>query len=160
MDRIVKEDLSQLIRRVVREKNLKLRDVESKSGGRIAQSYVSRLMTGNVRNLTIEKLIALARGLDMDPHALFTAAHGHAQQLADESNIVEEMGALEFAILMRKVASSPDLMQIVKRVAHLKPEEGLSVLSYIESLSHKKKRSQRKEKSSELDETGRDKPEE
>ncbi|HKP86376.1 MAG TPA: XRE family transcriptional regulator [Blastocatellia bacterium] len=154
MPRMIKEDLAHLIRRVVKEKNLKLRDIAHRSGGQIAQSYVSRLMTGNVKNLTVEKLVALARGLDIDPHAVLAAAHGHQSQLADGSKVVEEMGALEFAGLMRRVAASPDLIEVMKSLIELGPEQHSSVLKFIASLTSSKKQSRRGRKTQERNKPG------
>jgi transcriptional regulator with XRE-family HTH domain len=151
MPRAIKEDLAHLIRRVVKEKKLKLRDVEYKSGGQIAQSYVSRLMTGNVKNLTVEKLIALARGLEIDPHEVFTAAHGHPPQSAFEPRVIEETGALEFATLMQSVAANANLMEIMKGANQLGDEECKSVLRYIAALRNRKRSTPRNRKKPQSD---------
>ena len=146
MRRTVKEDLPQLIRRIVKEKKLKLREIESKSGGAIAQSYVSRLMTGNVRNPTIDKLVALARGLEIDPHIVFTAAHGQPPQSETGPEAAEEIGAVEFASMMQKVVSNASLMEIMKEVIQLSPEEYEPVLRFIAALNNRKRKAPRRGK--------------
>jgi transcriptional regulator with XRE-family HTH domain len=59
-----KENLSDYVRRVIKEKGLTLRDVEERSGRQITNSYISKIISTTVKNPTIEKLKALARGLD------------------------------------------------------------------------------------------------
>ena len=51
-------------------------DVEQRSGGAISTSYIGNIVTGNVGSLTVAKLQALARGLDVSEDELFTVARG------------------------------------------------------------------------------------
>jgi transcriptional regulator with XRE-family HTH domain len=144
MPKSVKENLSQLVKRVVQEKKLKLRQVEQKSGGKIARSYVSRIMTGDVRNITLDKLVALAHGLELDPHILFTAYYGRPPSSTDESQEVLEWGAVEFVEMMREVVGNPKLTEIVRAATKLWPEEYETVLTYLTELNERKRKSKGK----------------
>jgi transcriptional regulator with XRE-family HTH domain len=144
MPKSVKENLSQLVKRVVQEKKLKLRQVEQKSGGKIARSYVSRIMTGDVSNITLDKLIALARGLELDPHTLFTAYYGRSPSSTDESQEVFEWGAVEFVEMMREVVGNPKLTEIVRAATKLWPEEYQTVFTYLTELNERKRKSKEK----------------
>jgi transcriptional regulator with XRE-family HTH domain len=153
MARRVKEDLSHLVRRLIKQKKLSLREVQERSGGQIEKSYISRIMTGNVKNITLEKLLALARGLDSDPHELFTAYCGHPPGEVKEPQDVFEVDVAEFISLMQKVAVSPDLIEIMKESAQLEPEECPSVLRYIMYMNERRRRAKRNIKKPSRDES-------
>jgi transcriptional regulator with XRE-family HTH domain len=72
------ESLADLVRRVRQEKKLSLNDVVRQSGGRIANSHVSRIENGFATNITTAKLRALAAGLQVSDDEVFAAAHGKA----------------------------------------------------------------------------------
>lgn len=147
MGKYVKENLSQFVRRVVRQKKLKLRNVQEKSAGHIDESYVSRIMTGSVKNITLDKLVALARGLEEDPHTLFTAYYGHPPPAANEPQDVFQLDVPEFVSLMQKVSVNPRLIEIMKEAVHLRPEECTAVLRYVVYLNERKRKLKRSRKS-------------
>jgi transcriptional regulator with XRE-family HTH domain len=151
MGRHVKEDLSHLVRRLIKQKKLSLREVQERSGGQIEKSYISRIMTGNVKNITLEKLIALARGLDVDPHELFTAYCGHLPNGVNEPQEIFEVDVAEFISLMQKVSVSSELTEIMKEAAQLEPEESVGALRYIMYMNERKRRSKRKSRNSTRD---------
>jgi len=68
------ESLDKYVRRVLKEKELTLSDVERGAEGEISDSYVAYITTGNVRNLSLEKLKALARGLGVTEREMFAVA--------------------------------------------------------------------------------------
>jgi transcriptional regulator with XRE-family HTH domain len=144
MPKSVKENLSQFVKRVISERNLTLRQVEMNSGCQITRGYISRIMTGDVKNITLDKLVALARGLDVDPHSLFTAYYGRPQISMDESQEVFEWSAVEFVNLMREVVGNPKLTEIVRAAAQLWPEEYSTVLIYLTELNERKRKSKGK----------------
>jgi transcriptional regulator with XRE-family HTH domain len=140
MSRVIKEDLGQLVRRVIRQKNLKPRDVVHKAGGGITKSNLSKIMTNNATNLTLETLFALARGLGEDPHTLLTAAYGHPPASVSQPEELAELSAAEFAAMMQKVANNLDLIEIMRAATELWPEEYASVLRYVEVLNQRKQK--------------------
>ena len=70
------ENLSSYVRRILREKGLTLSDVERRAGGEISDSYVAGITSGSVRNLTLDKLKALARGLGVSEYRVIEIASG------------------------------------------------------------------------------------
>ena len=136
--------LAELISRVVRDKELKLRDVARNSDGQIAQSYISRIMTGDVNNISLDKLVALARGLGEDPHRLFTAYYRRSPRCATNAQEDIELGAVEFVEVMRKVVGNGSLTEIVKEATQLLPEEYAVVLGYMRQLNERKRKSKGK----------------
>jgi transcriptional regulator with XRE-family HTH domain len=140
-----KGGLAELVSRVIREKELKLRDVASKSDGKIAQSYVSRIISGDVTNLSTDKLVALSRGLDIDPYELFSAATG-LPKLSPSRKPKDkvELGAIEFVEIMRKVVGNIRLSELVEEATQLWPEEYPIVLTYLTHLNERKQKSKGK----------------
>lgn len=63
------ETLSQFVQRVMRQKNLSPREVQKRASakGQIAASYISRIYNGKVTNLSVDKIVILAEGLDVTP---------------------------------------------------------------------------------------------
>lgn len=148
MGKYVKENLSQLVTRVVRQKKLSLRQVQERSGGQIEKSYISRIMTGNVKNITLEKLVALARGLDLDPHMLFAAYYFRPRDPTGEPHDVIELSLTEFAALMQKVAVNPKFVEIVEEVVKLQPgEQTAAMLRYALYLNGRKRTAHREKES-------------
>ena len=47
----MKETLSEYVKRIMRQKNLTLRDIEENSDGEISNSYVSKILNGKAENL-------------------------------------------------------------------------------------------------------------
>lgn len=73
------ESLSEFIRRIISEDNLSQRQLVERAerrGFRITQSYISQIMSGTATNVTIEKLQALAAGLNRPEEELFDVARG------------------------------------------------------------------------------------
>jgi transcriptional regulator with XRE-family HTH domain len=70
------ESLDRYVRRVLREKGLSYADVEERSGGAISDSYIGNIVTGSVGSVTVVKLKALARGLDISEDEIFAIARG------------------------------------------------------------------------------------
>jgi transcriptional regulator with XRE-family HTH domain len=71
------ERLDRYIRRVMREKNLSIAEVERRAGGEISDSYVHGIMSGKVKgSLTVSKLKALAHGLGVNEDEIFAVARG------------------------------------------------------------------------------------
>jgi transcriptional regulator with XRE-family HTH domain len=70
------ETLPDYVRRVRTEKRLSTVDVERQSGNRISDSYVTRIENGYVKNVSPEKLKALAKGLGVSEDEIFAVARG------------------------------------------------------------------------------------
>jgi transcriptional regulator with XRE-family HTH domain len=73
---IEQETLAQFVRRVPQEKGLRFADVQQRAGGAISKGYVCDICNGLDASLTVKKLQALARGLDVPEDAVFAVARG------------------------------------------------------------------------------------
>ena len=113
------ENLSEYICRLMKLKNLNARDVERNSGNKINNSHVSKLMKGIETNPSANAMKALASGLGVNPHEILTAATGcppdDSQQPA--LDVLELLGVIE------KLASDPELIEALRGLLRLTPEE-------------------------------------
>jgi transcriptional regulator with XRE-family HTH domain len=90
------ETLSEYVNRILRQKGCSLREVSDRSDGNIDASYVSRIATGKVVNVTTDKLQALARGLGVDVMELCAVIYRqkHSQAGMHSAGILENLGRL------------------------------------------------------------------
>ena len=70
------EELKSFVRRIRREKNLSTSEIQARSQGRISDAYVSKIENGDVKNVSPEKLRALAEGLGVTEEEIFRVARG------------------------------------------------------------------------------------
>ena len=75
---IEQETLAEFVRRNLREKGLSYAEVQRQAGGAISKSYICGICNGLEVSLTVKKLQALARGLDVPEDELFAIARGAA----------------------------------------------------------------------------------
>lgn len=75
-ERMMNTSLAEFVRNTRHEKNLSTVDVERASGGRISASYISRIENGQISNVSPEKLVALAAGLDVIVDQLYRISIG------------------------------------------------------------------------------------
>ena len=68
--------LAEYVRNTRLAKRLSTIDVERNSGGKISDSYVSRIERGEYANVSIDKLNALAEGLQIPPEEIHRIARG------------------------------------------------------------------------------------
>ena len=139
--------MSRYVRRVMQEKQLKVRDVELRSGGQISNGYVSGIMSGSVTNLSVDKIKALARGLGVELREVFDVICGPRARGAEGPRL-DPPQLLEFLDLMQRVAASRELLEILEESVLLSSDERLIVLKYVKKLNHSKNRSQAKRRHS------------
>src|SRR5689334_13339340 len=60
------EKLRAYLRRVMDEKGLSEWELEKRSKGKIKDSYIKDILSGKTKSISVEKLNALADGLDLD----------------------------------------------------------------------------------------------
>lgn len=143
MSKIRKQGLSHYVERVMKEKHLSRRDVKLRSGGEITDSYVSGIISGSAKNLSVGKLKALARGLRVREIELVRVAFGLSderapQQLADQSH------NLLLLDITKKTVISNDIAEIVQEVIKLSAADRAVVLQFVERLGRAERRAQRK----------------
>lgn len=78
------ESLADFVRRIRIDKNLSTGDVARRSLGEITDAYVSRIENGYVKNVSLEKLSALAKGLGVAEAAIIRVALGKPQDQPTE----------------------------------------------------------------------------
>ena len=126
------DSLSAFVRRVIRQKNLSIRDIQTRAGGpdKIAASYISRIINAKVTNLSVDKLTVLAEGLGVDPFELFAAATSRKPRSASGG-----VDALELIDTLQQAVGNPRSLEVVRRWLRLGPEYQSAVLNWIRFLS-------------------------
>jgi transcriptional regulator with XRE-family HTH domain len=126
------DSLSSFVQRVIRQKNLSIRDIQTRAGGpdKIAASYISRIINAKVTNLSVDKLTVLAEGLGVDPFELFAAATGRQMRGARGG-----MDALELIDTLQQAVANPRSLEVVRRWLRLGPDYQSAVLNWIRFLS-------------------------
>lgn len=111
-----KETLQEFVKRVRNEKNLSTTQVEKKSGGTISSSYVTRIENEPYKKVSPEKLIALAKGLDITEDEIFSVARG---KVPNQNSVVSEKFerlSLKFGGLnSSKKAKAEVLIEVLER---------------------------------------------
>ncbi len=127
----MKETLSEYLARVMRQKGLNPPDVQERCG--IAESYIRRILSGTVTNLTVKTIATLAEGLEVDPIDLFVAAYGKP---------IEEREGVDMMLLadtVQKLIMNPELVQVLQEWVRL-PEEHQKTFLHTFKLVQKQKR--------------------
>jgi transcriptional regulator with XRE-family HTH domain len=115
----------------MKEKQLTGVDIQKRSGGKIGDSYISKILRGESKNLTVEKINALAEGLGVDSVDVFRAASGYK---TDYRGVDEQWLGHALVRFMEKIVLNPDLTIIVKAITEMKPREIKRILSTLESI--------------------------
>jgi transcriptional regulator with XRE-family HTH domain len=127
------EALSEYVSRIMYEKRLTVREVEKRSGGRIAQSYVSRIAHGLCTNLTVEKAQALASGLEVDEGELFNVAR-RVPSSDLQGTQMDATAALIMLDTMKRIISDPKMLETIRELICLPPDALLSVEKLIKTV--------------------------
>ena len=146
MSKTRKQGLSRYVERVMKEKHLSRRDVKLRSGGEITDSYVSGIISGSAKNLSVDKLKALARGLRVREIELIRVAFG----LSDEPvlhRVADQSHNLLLLDITKKTVISNDVAEIVQQVIKLSPAERVVVLQFVQRLGRADRAVQRKRRS-------------
>jgi transcriptional regulator with XRE-family HTH domain len=123
MRRVGKEKLADYVRRVMRQKQLKLRDVERRSGGGITNGYISGIINGRISNVSLVKLQALAKGLEVDVHELFSAAVGQPQQGGDARPANPHADLPWLLGVLQEAAANPLITKMLQDLVEMTPRE-------------------------------------
>lgn len=107
----------------MKEKNLSAHQVERNSGGEITGSYVTRMLRGEVKRPSVQKLQSLARGLGSPLDEILQVAGGLPEP--------EEWSAESLAEAQLKVAKSRELTRILKGLLKMNPDELKRVSKYV-----------------------------
>ena len=141
-----KNDLSEYVKRVMKLKGLTQKDVQRMSGRRITDGYVASITTGRAKNLSVDKLVALADGLGVDYDELFHVACG-TESRADAGGSRNKPDSLMILETVQQAVMSPAVTQILHEVVRLSSEQRVGLLAFIKRLGSTKRKSRRKPKS-------------
>jgi transcriptional regulator with XRE-family HTH domain len=146
MSKTSKQGLSRYVERVMKEKHLSRRDVKLRSGGEITDSYVSGIISGSAKNLSVDKLKALARGLRVREIELIRVAFGLSDERVPHRGADQSHNLLLLDITKKTVISN-DVAEIVQEVIKLSPADRAVVLQYVKRVGRADRRAQRKRRS-------------
>ena len=135
----MKETLSEYLDRVMRQKGLNPPDVQERCG--IAESYIRRILSGTVNNLTVKTIATLAEGLEVDPVELFVAAYGKPIQAK------EGVDMMLLADTVQKLIMNPELIQVLQEWVRIPKEHQktfLHTFKLVQKQKQKASRSRRK----------------
>ena len=138
--------LCRYVGQVMKAKSLSAREVAERSGDAITSGYVTGIRKGIAENPSVDKIMALAKGLGVDPFELFAIGCGLQERQAERLPAKERLQALELLDLMKKVAVSPSLMKILENAVRLSPKEVEAVLGSINRLIDAKRQPRAKVK--------------
>ena len=139
-----RNDLSEYVKHVMKLKGLTQKDVQRLSGDKITDGYVASIATGRARNLSVDKLKALAEGLGVQLDDLFRVACGGPERVDRSRNNAHE--ALMLLQTIQKAVTSPDITQILDAVVRLSPDERDSLLGFIRRLTATKRKTRQRSK--------------
>ena len=88
------ETLADFVQRVRNEKGFSLTDVQRQSGDQITDAYVSRIENGHIKNVSPEKLKALAKGLRVSEDEITDIVFGKSPEPMTLKRFFAEMVAL------------------------------------------------------------------
>jgi transcriptional regulator with XRE-family HTH domain len=135
------EKFSEYVARVMKQRGLTASDVKRNSGNKIDNSHVSKFLRGSETNPSANAMKALAAGLGVNPHDVFAAVTGYPPDQTTPSS----PDVLEVLSMMEKVAMSPELMEALRELIRLSPEELASHLQLLK-FSYQKERDVREVK--------------
>ena len=133
----MKETLGEYVKRMAGQRGISLRELERRSGGRVTGSHLSKIIHGASKNITVETVVGLAVGLDVDPHYVFSVASGYGGK---EAAAVDPM---VWADAAKKLAMHPDLLDVIKEWGKMTAKEQAVMF---ESLRYVNGRARRKGK--------------
>lgn len=72
------DKLRQYLKEVMKQQDLSVAEIERRSSGTIKDSYIFDILSGKTKYISVEKLQALALGLQMDSVELFKITTGYS----------------------------------------------------------------------------------
>lgn len=123
------EELIKLIRLIMREKGLSVLQIQKRSGGKIKDSFISDILSGKTKTLSVEKVHALAEGLGVDSIEVFKAASGEGVSFIN----TEPWPPKKLLKTMEQVVDNPQLTKIMQSLPKMKPARINAILKIVES---------------------------
>jgi transcriptional regulator with XRE-family HTH domain len=128
------ETLNEYVARILKQKGLSYRKVESNCGKRLTASYIGRIARGKAENLSMETVTILATGLGVElPEIL--AVYGKPEK---------EVNLLLFADAVLRLAMNTELIDLVRGWNLLNKKQKKAVLDTFNYFDQKRKTTSRK----------------
>ena len=86
------ETLADYLRRVIKEKNLRYRQIAERSGGGVSPSTISDIISGRTKEIKSGTIAAIAKGIGVPEEEVFAVVRGHS---TDKNGFSES----EFALM-------------------------------------------------------------
>ena len=132
------ETLAQYLDRNLKQRNLKPVDVAEITG--LSASYISRVIKGQKKNMTIETIAILVEKLELDPLELFTAAYGKPVGRK------EGIDPLLLVDTFQKLVLNPDLIEVVQNIGRLPAKQQKTILGTMRLMGLKSHRARKKKR--------------
>lgn len=133
------DGLAMYVARVLREKRRSLYDVQVMSGWKITGAYVSSIVRGRARNLSVDKLQALARGLGVDEDEIFRVARRGTDYDSGENRAADPWHSLMVLRAIEQLVSHADVREILEAVVKLSEKDREIVLKTAKSFGKERK---------------------
>jgi transcriptional regulator with XRE-family HTH domain len=133
------ESLGQYLERILHQRRLTPKEAAKKCG--ITNSYIGRIIKGQGGNYSVETILALADGLELDPHEVFAAATG--RPVKAEGGLVDPLFIVD---LIQKMLVDPHGLEILRQWIKLSKKDREMLLNLLRLLNEqpKKKKSRNK----------------
>lgn len=141
--RMSRKSLSQYLQLLMKERGMKLADIERSCKGKLSNSYLSKIVRGEAENLTVEAINILAEGLDIDGYELFALAYGKPPRKRGAAD-VSTIDPLLFVEAVQKLVVNPQLIELIRAWSGLSAEHQADVLMSLNSLSKRESRAKSK----------------
>jgi transcriptional regulator with XRE-family HTH domain len=109
-----KEAFADYVRGEMKRRGLKQADIMRRSGGKISDSYLSKILNGSADNPTIDALQALARGLGVPARVVILKAIG--EDLEDGEDFRE---SLLYLLYEKLKGASPDQKRLIQQMVEM-----------------------------------------
>ena len=134
----MKETLAEYLDRSLKQRNLKPADVAELTG--LSASYISRVLKGQKKNLTMETITILVEKLDLDPLELFAAAYGKPIR------VQEGINPLLFADTIQKLVLNPDLFDLIQDITRLPIKQQQTIVETVRVMGQRSQRAAKKKR--------------
>jgi transcriptional regulator with XRE-family HTH domain len=134
----VKETLAQYMDRVLKQRKLKPVDVAELTG--LSASYISRVLNGQKKNMTIETIAILVEKLDLDALEVFTAAYGKP------ISVNAGIDPLLLIDTFEKLVLNPDLIDLIQDLSRLPAKQQKTILETIRLMGRRSQRTKKKKR--------------
>ena len=139
MDEKTMETLGQYLERILRQRKLTPKEAAKKCG--ITDSYIGRIIKGQGGNYSVETILALADGLEVDPHEVFSAATGRPMQ--EEGGLVDPLFIID---LIQKILLEPRGLEVLRQWIKLSNKNQDKLLEFIQFLNEQKPKEKKSRK--------------